>query len=226
IFPYSSQSTTSSWQYHPSFTPTDNDHDIAHNNISQNVEDQSSPPSNTNISQNIENQFSSASDTNTDNPNITENTPIVSPPSPRPIRDRRAPSYLSDYVCNLPKPPVNQTSKGTLYPISEHHSLSNLSTAHHAYTLSVTHTQEPRSYSETCKHECWQRAMDAELEALTKTGTWVIIDLPPLAKPIGCKWVYKVKYKADGTIERHKASQNFTSPCFNPTVAFASIRCK
>jgi hypothetical protein len=47
--------------------------------------------------------------------------------------------------------------------------------------------------------------MDTELDALTKTGTWVIVDLPPLAKPIGSKWVYKVKYKADGTIERYKA---------------------
>jgi hypothetical protein len=47
--------------------------------------------------------------------------------------------------------------------------------------------------------------MSAELEALAKTATWVIVDLPPQAKPIGSKWVYKVKYKADGTIERHKA---------------------
>jgi hypothetical protein len=47
--------------------------------------------------------------------------------------------------------------------------------------------------------------MNAELEALAKTGTWVIVDLPPQVKPIGSKWVYKVKYKADGTVERHKA---------------------
>jgi hypothetical protein len=31
-----------------------------------------------------------------------------------------------------------------------------------------------------------------------------MVDLPPQAKPIGSKWVYKVKYKADGTIERHR----------------------
>jgi hypothetical protein len=47
--------------------------------------------------------------------------------------------------------------------------------------------------------------MSAEIEALTKTRTWIMVDLPPQAKPIGSKWVYKVKYKADGTIERHKA---------------------
>jgi hypothetical protein len=47
--------------------------------------------------------------------------------------------------------------------------------------------------------------MNDELEALTKTSTWIFVDLPPLVKPIGNKWVYKVKHKADGTIERYKA---------------------
>jgi hypothetical protein len=47
--------------------------------------------------------------------------------------------------------------------------------------------------------------MNDELEALGKTGTWCFVDLPPHIKPIGSKWVYKVKYKADGSVERHKA---------------------
>jgi hypothetical protein len=47
--------------------------------------------------------------------------------------------------------------------------------------------------------------MNDELEALAKTGTWEIVDLPPHTKPIGSKWVYKVKHKADGSIERYKA---------------------
>jgi hypothetical protein len=47
--------------------------------------------------------------------------------------------------------------------------------------------------------------MNLELDALTKTGTWRIVDLPHNVKPIGSKWVYKVKYKADGSIERYKA---------------------
>jgi hypothetical protein len=32
--------------------------------------------------------------------------------------------------------------------------------------------------------------MNDELDALAKTGTWIFVDLPPLAKPIGNKWVY------------------------------------
>jgi hypothetical protein len=47
--------------------------------------------------------------------------------------------------------------------------------------------------------------MTDELEALSKTSTWCFVDLPPHTKPIGSKWVYKVKYKADGSVDRHKA---------------------
>ena len=35
--------------------------------------------------------------------------------------------------------------------------------------------------------------------------TWVEVDLPPGNKPLGCKWILKRKYKADGTIDKYKA---------------------
>jgi hypothetical protein len=48
-----------------------------------------------------------------------------------------------------------------------------------------------------CKFQCWKEAMKAELQALTATNTWSIVDLPPGKVPIGCKWVYKTKYRSD-----------------------------
>ncbi|PNY05485.1 retrovirus-related Pol polyprotein from transposon TNT 1-94 [Trifolium pratense] len=47
--------------------------------------------------------------------------------------------------------------------------------------------------------------MQVELQALEATGTWILVDLPHHVKPIGCRWVYKVKHHADGTVERYKA---------------------
>jgi hypothetical protein len=47
--------------------------------------------------------------------------------------------------------------------------------------------------------------MQAELLALERTGTWQVVDIPPNVTPIGCRWVYKVKLHADGTVERYKA---------------------
>lgn len=47
--------------------------------------------------------------------------------------------------------------------------------------------------------------MEVELQALDNNHTWEIVDLPPNKKPIGCKWVYKIKYDAQGKIDRYKA---------------------
>ncbi|KAJ0555563.1 putative RNA-directed DNA polymerase [Helianthus annuus] len=47
--------------------------------------------------------------------------------------------------------------------------------------------------------------MNLELKALHRNKTWEIVDLPPNRKAIGCKWVYKIKYKSTGEIERYKA---------------------
>ncbi|CAM8877807.1 unnamed protein product [Rhodiola kirilowii] len=47
--------------------------------------------------------------------------------------------------------------------------------------------------------------MHKELEALQATNTWAITDLPPGKNPVSSKWVYRIKRKSDGSIERYKA---------------------
>ena len=47
--------------------------------------------------------------------------------------------------------------------------------------------------------------MQNELAALVTNQTWSITDLPPRKSAIGCRWVYKIKYHSNGTIERYKA---------------------
>ncbi|GKB80093.1 retrovirus-related pol polyprotein from transposon TNT 1-94 [Tanacetum coccineum] len=71
--------------------------------------------------------------------------------------------------------------------------------------LGREHQREPVTYYEAMKDTRWRSAMDSELEALEQNKTWTIEKLPPHKKALGCKWVYKIKYKSDGTIERFKA---------------------
>ena len=43
------------------------------------------------------------------------------------------------------------------------------------------------------------------MKAFQKNCSWEMIELPMGKKTIGCKWVFLVKYKSDGTIDRYKA---------------------
>ena len=47
--------------------------------------------------------------------------------------------------------------------------------------------------------------MDEEMVALDDNEIWDLMQLPEGKKSIGCKWVYKVKHNADGSVSRHKA---------------------
>nr|KYP70473.1 Retrovirus-related Pol polyprotein from transposon TNT 1-94 [Cajanus cajan] len=47
--------------------------------------------------------------------------------------------------------------------------------------------------------------MVEEIKALEENNTWTLVPLPKNKRPIACKWVYKLKHKVDGTIDRHKA---------------------
>ncbi|MCI11288.1 putative retroelement pol polyprotein, partial [Trifolium medium] len=125
---------------------------------------------------------------------ITE--PIIS--ARKSSRQKNLPAHLQDYVCN------NVTTT-TPYPISNYTSHHNLSAKQLKYTLSLLNDSEPTSYSEACQHPQWVKAMDTELQALQHNNTWTIVDLPVGAKAIGRKWVYKIKRKSDGSIERYKA---------------------
>ncbi|GKC73175.1 zinc finger, CCHC-type containing protein [Tanacetum coccineum] len=51
----------------------------------------------------------------------------------------------------------------------------------------------------------WKEAIDDEIGSIMENNTWVLSDLPPGCKPLGCKWIFKRKMKVDGTIDKFKA---------------------
>jgi hypothetical protein len=71
---------------------------------------------------------------------------------------------------------------------------------HYAYMTRVAEVREPGSYEEAAEDANWRTAMEEEMHALAENETWDLVDAPKGVTPIGCRWVYKVKYNADGAI--------------------------
>lgn len=47
--------------------------------------------------------------------------------------------------------------------------------------------------------------MAAEIDALEQNHTWSVVPFPPNKKVVGCRWVFRIKYKVDDSRERYKA---------------------
>ncbi|KAK2996300.1 hypothetical protein RJ639_026501 [Escallonia herrerae] len=65
--------------------------------------------------------------------------------------------------------------------------------------------EEPTSYEEARGCPNCKRAMQEEIDALDKNGTWELVPKPEKCEPITCKWVFRLKKNSDSTIDRFKA---------------------
>lgn len=119
----------------------------------------------------------------------------------RSSRLSRAPLWQKDYVVSV------NTGKNcsTAHPISNCVSYENISAPYKCFISSVSKIVEPESYSQAAKDENWVKAMKEEISALENNGTWCLVPMPENKNVVGCKWVFRVKYKSDGSVERYKA---------------------
>lgn len=68
-----------------------------------------------------------------------------------------------------------------------------------------TSSGEPHNLTEAFNNKNWKEVMDAEYLALMKNKTWHLVPSKQGKNVIDCKWVYKIKRKADGSLDRYKA---------------------
>ncbi|CAL8999019.1 unnamed protein product [Prunus brigantina] len=64
---------------------------------------------------------------------------------------------------------------------------------------------EPTCFSQASKSHEWRSAMSEEINALLKNNTWSLVPPSPHHNTVGSKWVFRIKRKPDGSIERYKA---------------------
>ena len=106
-----------------------------------------------------------------------------SSPSSQQGRNRRVPFWMEDYVSG------GEFSEGDV----EH----NL--------VLFTSTADPTTFEEAVQSSKWRAAMDLEIEAIERNGTWELTDLPEGVKKIGVKWVFKTKLNENGKVDKCKA---------------------
>lgn len=75
---------------------------------------------------------------------------------------------------------------------------------YHCYST-IASFSEPCTYRETGTNPLWQQSMIDELQALNNSHTWDLVDLPLGKSAVGCRFVYKIKTKAVGTMDHYKA---------------------
>ncbi|GJS10689.1 zinc finger, CCHC-type containing protein, partial [Tanacetum coccineum] len=72
-------------------------------------------------------------------------------------------------------------------------------------SVSINTIIEPRDEIFDENHAAfWKEAIGDEIGSIMENNTWVLSNLPPGCKPLGCKWVFKRKMKVDGTIDNFK----------------------
>ncbi|GJV91456.1 ribonuclease H-like domain-containing protein, partial [Tanacetum coccineum] len=144
------------------------------------------------------------------------------------IRSSRTSKFLAklnDYV-------LNNTVRYCLNKYANH---SMLSVENCAFVTSLNKSCEPSSFEEASKDVNWINAMNNEMHALYENNTLELVDLPYGRKPIGSRWVYKIKYMSTGEIERDKARVvakgyhqkegiNYEET-FSPIVKMSTVRC-
>jgi hypothetical protein len=145
---------------------------------------------------------------------------MVKPPvtqlySRRRARSSNAPTSSDELFSDVPSssldvssPPVDPSSPIDSSPeqlVRRGHRLHRPSDCYSPSAFTTTDFSEPASYRDAILHPEWQHAIADEIAALQRTGTWDLVPCPPRVRPITCKWVYKVKTRSDGSLERYKA---------------------
>lgn len=101
-------------------------------------------------------------------------------------------------------PSMCESDSQAIYPIENYLDCHQFSESHKVFIVAITINTEPKTYKEAVADDIWRDNMSFEIVDLQRNNTFSIEDLPPGKATIGNKWIYRIKYRSDGTIERYK----------------------
>ena len=135
--------------------------------------------------------------------------------------------------------PVRQIRPPVRYGVDEYDDTASCTLkdqAHHA-VYNVSQILEPMNMEEAMSSDQaaeWKQAADSEYESLISNETWELVELPTGCTPIGCKWIFRIKYDSSGRVNRFKGrlvAKGYAQKqgidyeeTFSPVVHFSSIR--
>nr|GEV44355.1 hypothetical protein [Tanacetum cinerariifolium] len=112
-----------------------------------------------------------------------------------PIRRSKRTQHAPDRMC--------------LYINAEEHELGDLG--------------EPANYKAALldpESEKWFNAMNVEMQSMQDNEVWVLVELPPNGKTVGCKWLLKKKTDMDGNVHIYKARLVANGYTQNPRIDY------
>lgn len=99
----------------------------------------------------------------------------------------------------------------------------------------IGESMEPCTFEKARRVPRWRAAMEVEMESILRNHTWDLVERPLRRKIIGTKWIYKAKYKSDGSLDKYKVqlvdAKGFSQvegldyyETFSPTAMMTMIR--
>ncbi|KAM1206793.1 hypothetical protein ACFX2G_007517 [Malus domestica] len=111
-----------------------------------------------------------------------QDSPIPPPPPPLPPPSTNTHSMITRSKAGIFKPKALASTK---------HPINSLNFV-------------PTTFLQASKHDHWMKAMSKEFQALQSIGTGSFVPSTPHQNLVGCKWVFRIKRKPDGSVDRYK----------------------
>jgi len=150
-------------------------------------------------------------------------------------------SYQLPQVSSVPpsspaSPPARSSHPINLRPRQPKTANLAASTVATSTSTQVLHSlsSEPFAFSDADQYAVWHNAMCDEIAALRSNCTWSLVLFHSSMNVVGSRWVYRIKCRVDGSIERYKVrlvARGFTqqegidySETFSPVIKQATVR--